>query len=1099
MHEQGRPSQKRHDQLRNLFLNPDNVLKYTGWCCSGEFEECVINIWIPGVANKSGSHFTMIIEILSMLHRGTTFTIVKGRALVFKGMSQTRKEHPLHDLEVALKLINHEKLSNRWLPSATRLATTQFATTSGIFDAPNKSHLFLKNITCCVDDVKNPSVKLERANTAGSNSVKIVHETPFVGFTIMELMDGNMKDTNYFTQQFRVGFVKDEGKVKDENSGRGEGKNYYNNNNNRLTSLTKELFWQTNNLLQHSMVHCNLHEGHVLFKARDAVVNTAGVTKLKTPHLRICGFSYLQEFEKRRGSENKKVEVTKVETGFYPHFAKHGVTYFVDPETLAAFGVGVLVFRTILKFALQQPKGNDKDVEKQQHEEWERVLLQPVQPNSEQVVQILSDIGQHMDERLLGLGKLKQRTGFIKFIALCVGGNLHNEAFATACKFSDPKVPLKKFTSSVMSSVGGESNVWSGTDLRFKSLDTESKKNIIKLAVHNLSDLRLLCKYTPVALYSMVGFEITVEEELCLDPHDVAWYYVPGNSPNCDHACLTNNQCRWYGDQPRVNLKGGTPLNFGEVRQELACCTGLKTLRLVKGGCFKTLENLLVLLKNLEVLELNNCTELVDLRGLEACNKLRELRITDCDKYLNLSVVEDLPKLEILELSTVRIHPRLPFGKESRIFENIHTLKMDSVQIPNIECFEFATKLKNLSLTNVGGVTSLEFLRNLVELETLRVDFKNVTINLAKAHDVSMKVFAGLVNLVNLTLNNFNFVEDMDVLAACTKVTDLCVDNSKCNSWKFLNKMKQLRCLRIHYVPCDADQPNNLVDLDFFKEKGSFIELTSVSISGWNYLSNISGLENLPKLEILKICDRSQSQPWNESQTKTLQRLTMCRNFTIDNVPWVGLSPISTMVRLEALGMEECPNLTDLSELKSFPELKFLKLRDCVGETLKDLEPLKSTRKLESLDLHNLGHTNSFQPLLLLENLKFLDMSGVYSNDGSAIVNCLENMSGLITLNIIKTNTTDIKGLKNLTNLEEVSMDGNSGVEDFEPLGFLASLRRLGVRECNKLTNLNFLNFLKNLEYIRVSKAVEIILNTTRFEGLEKLQTQFCATRRLFS
>ena len=178
--------------------------------------------------------------------------------------------------------------------------------------------------------------------------------------------------------------------------------------------------------------------------------------------------------------------------------------------------------------------------------------------------------------------------------------------------------------------------------------------------------------------------------------------------------------------------------------------------------------------------------------------------------------------------------------------------------------------------------------------------------------------------------------------------------------------------------------------------------------------------------------------------------------------------PLSEMVNLQTLTLENNPEITDLSPLSSLTELTTLNVMN-TGAT--DLAPLSSLTALESLSVSN-ADISDLSPLAGMSHLKDL-----YLTDGD----------------LPNSKISDLSPLSSLGNLENLRIPSVSEISDLTPLSGLTGLKTLAVNGISysgvgKITSLEPLANLKNLEVINLNVDSETGVDLTPLAGLTHLR-----------
>ena len=175
----------------------------------------------------------------------------------------------------------------------------------------------------------------------------------------------------------------------------------------------------------------------------------------------------------------------------------------------------------------------------------------------------------------------------------------------------------------------------------------------------------------------------------------------------------------------------------------------------------------------------------------------------------------------------------------------------------------------------------------------------------------------------------------------------------------------------------------------------------------------------------------------------------------------------------------------DYSPLYKMPELRYLSCRTSYGGCTEHIVTTIDYAKihgLEELYLEGSGHQNYGQ-IKSLERL-------VISND--KINTDLQNINSNLNLKklwIIQNKIKSLKGINQLQNLQELSLDYNRVLHDISEITSIASsLRALYIENCPKIMDFSCLNQLPNLEHLELH-GKNTLVNLGFLEKMPKLKT----------
>lgn len=152
--------------------------------------------------------------------------------------------------------------------------------------------------------------------------------------------------------------------------------------------------------------------------------------------------------------------------------------------------------------------------------------------------------------------------------------------------------------------------------------------------------------------------------------------------------------------------------------------------------------------------------------------------------------------------------------------------------------------------------------------------------------------------------------------------------------------------------------------------------------------------------------------------------------------------------------------VTTLSDLKWFKNLKQLHLPNCSVQSLEGIEELTA---LESLDIRD-NDIQSIEPVKNLKNLEDLDCADNPISDFSA----LSGLTKLEWLSIGDSTVTDLSMVKNLTELTHLYVP-DCGISDLSPLKNLNKLEFLELRK-NNINDIEALAGLQRLQYLNIEE-----------------------------
>lgn len=175
----------------------------------------------------------------------------------------------------------------------------------------------------------------------------------------------------------------------------------------------------------------------------------------------------------------------------------------------------------------------------------------------------------------------------------------------------------------------------------------------------------------------------------------------------------------------------------------------------------------------------------------------------------------------------------------------------------------------------------------------------------------------------------------------------------------------------------------------------------------------------------------------NESFKKAISRTLKCYpdDFSKD-----------LFAEVETLIITDVSNLTDISDIQHFPNLKRLEITNC---DIQDITPLAYLNKLEQLNLSS-------------NNIK--DLSPV------------SNLSSLVTIDVSRNQIEDFSPVKNLANLEKGVFDDNK-IEHIENLSQMKNLSGLSIAN----------NLISDIEFVTTGNLVSLNISSCKIDNISKL------------
>ena len=211
------------------------------------------------------------------------------------------------------------------------------------------------------------------------------------------------------------------------------------------------------------------------------------------------------------------------------------------------------------------------------------------------------------------------------------------------------------------------------------------------------------------------------------------------------------------------------------------------------------------------------------------------------------------------------------------------------------------------------------------------------------------------------------------------------------------------------------------------------------------------------------------------------------------------LRDFTELTRLDLVGT----NISDLSILKSLPNLKYLHISCCenitdvsvVGELDSLIElvltelPVSDISQLEKLNLKRLSlyfmsNIKNIDVIRQMTTLESLSLWGTGVND----ITALENLKELRYLELAHTPITDISSIKGLIKLEVLNLIECSQPVDLTPLSGLINMRELDLPPCESF-DLSIIKEMKGLESFGATAVETPFDDITVLAEMERLSS----------
>jgi Leucine-rich repeat (LRR) protein len=163
---------------------------------------------------------------------------------------------------------------------------------------------------------------------------------------------------------------------------------------------------------------------------------------------------------------------------------------------------------------------------------------------------------------------------------------------------------------------------------------------------------------------------------------------------------------------------------------------------------------------------------------------------------------------------------------------------------------------------------------------------------------------------------------------------------------------------------------------------------------------------------------------------------------------------------LRTVTVRSCPNLSDVSTLRTKGELTSINLKSCSPDI--DLSGLFELPNLTKFSLTQADY-DGFDELAVATSLERL----VLDRTKIADLYPLSTLSNLETLSLDSSEgLADLEPLVGLSQLKSLSLMGCLGLSDLAPLSDLSELTSLDLEMCRNISSLTSLEALPNLEHV---------------------------------
>lgn len=249
------------------------------------------------------------------------------------------------------------------------------------------------------------------------------------------------------------------------------------------------------------------------------------------------------------------------------------------------------------------------------------------------------------------------------------------------------------------------------------------------------------------------------------------------------------------------------------------------------------------------------------------------------------------------------------------------------------------------------GIVDLYFKENLDRIEAFP-NLQYLSINYNALEDIS--ALEKLPNLLGLSLENCNRLENFSPIMSMTDLEELCIQASHFGNIDFIENMPNLQILIL-----EDSKVSNIDALEHCKNITTLCLENNTSIEDY---SVIGSMEQLNDLTLAVSFD---------STLPSFEKLTKLNSLSLKNVH--DISPIKDAVNVTWLSMEHCGG-EHLEAIASMRELNTLILHN-FNSYVDTLEPLTHLSKLEALDLSDMTIYGTIEEIFGMPNLYYLDLT----------------------------------------------------------------------------------------------------------------------------
>ena len=360
---------------------------------------------------------------------------------------------------------------------------------------------------------------------------------------------------------------------------------------------------------------------------------------------------------------------------------------------------------------------------------------------------------------------------------------------------------------------------------------------------------------------------------------------------------------------------------------------------------------------DIKFLDMSDCNMLDDFTPLKKLNNLEQLDISGCRNFKDLSLLNNMPKLKVLNLALTGIEDisNLPD------FPDLEVLSLKLLRIKDIDVLAKYQKLHDLVLWYCSALTNINVVSGLHELRLLDID-----------SCTGIKSIEPIRNLTKLVYLNLNFLkmEDLSPIQNLINLQTFTMEFSPLalteQNLSYFEGLTDIRFLGLR---------NRMIrNLKYFQNMTKMAEMEL----GGNVINNLTPLENMTEMQILNLStnstlmDISPLHKMQKLQKLHLNGLSSPKGGRIEML----VSDISVAKELKSLKVFESnfnKKLKDISPLQYCSQLEEFSVNSCLG--IEDITPLRFCKKLTLISVENCMQIRDISFIKYLTELQQINIS----------------------------------------------------------------------------------------------------------------------------